>query len=94
MDSGHQKKNGASHDAGCSDCGFLNCYRQESRFPDFCPGEIVEDRCSGDDAHRQGQGFRAQPGCSALYQRLPLILICSAYTSVFPAPSDLLIDRS
>ena len=26
----------------CSDCGFLNCYRQESRFPDFCPGEGVE----------------------------------------------------
>lgn len=23
----------------CSDCGLLNCYRQHSRFPDFCPGE-------------------------------------------------------
>jgi uncharacterized metal-binding protein len=23
----------------CIECGFLNCYRQEKRFPDFCPGQ-------------------------------------------------------
>lgn len=26
-------------DPSCTDCGFLNCYRRESRFPEFCPGE-------------------------------------------------------
>ncbi len=33
---------GGAQEVSCSDCGFLNCYRQESRFPDFCPGEGVE----------------------------------------------------
>ncbi len=61
MDHEHEIKNCASHEASCSDCGLLNCYRQESRFPDFCPGESVEKqmidgviaRYSGDegDAH-------------------------------------------
>ncbi len=23
----------------CTDCGLLNCYRREARFPEFCPGE-------------------------------------------------------
>ncbi|MBM3163490.1 MAG: DUF1847 domain-containing protein [Chlorobi bacterium] len=31
-------------DVSCSDCRLLNCYRQESRFPDFCPGEGVEEQ--------------------------------------------------
>ncbi|MCL2564478.1 MAG: DUF1847 domain-containing protein [Defluviitaleaceae bacterium] len=26
----------------CSDCGVLNCYRQEKEFPKDCPGEGVE----------------------------------------------------
>lgn len=47
MDSEHKTKSGASHEASCSDCGLLNCYRQESRFPDFCPGERVEDQTLG-----------------------------------------------
>ncbi|MCF8217270.1 MAG: DUF1847 domain-containing protein [Chlorobium sp.] len=44
MDRVHEKNEEASHEASCSDCGLLNCYRQESRFPDFCPGEGVEDQ--------------------------------------------------
>lgn len=36
------KKNNGEHDVSCSDCGFLNCYRQEKSFPEFCPGEAVE----------------------------------------------------
>ena len=36
------KKNNGEHDVSCSDCGFLNCYRQEKSFPEFCPGETVE----------------------------------------------------
>lgn len=36
------KKNNGEHDVSCSDCGFLNCYRQEKCFPEFCPGEAVE----------------------------------------------------
>lgn len=47
MDSEHQTKSGASHEPSCSDCGLLNCYRQESRFPDFCPGESIEDQALG-----------------------------------------------
>lgn len=43
MDREHETRSGGSQDASCSDCGFLNCYRQESRFPDFCPGESLED---------------------------------------------------
>ncbi|WP_076790148.1 DUF1847 domain-containing protein [Chlorobium sp. KB01] len=27
--------------SGCSDCGLLNCYRQDRHFPDFCPTEAV-----------------------------------------------------
>jgi uncharacterized metal-binding protein len=27
----------------CTDCGFLNCYRRTSRFPDFCQGEAVPE---------------------------------------------------
>ncbi|NTU45310.1 MAG: DUF1847 domain-containing protein [Chlorobiaceae bacterium] len=27
--------------SGCSDCGLLNCYRQDRSFPDFCPTEAV-----------------------------------------------------
>lgn len=41
MDSEHKKIGRASREASCSDCGLLNCYRQESRFPDFCPGESI-----------------------------------------------------
>jgi len=26
----------------CSDCGQLNCYRQDKRFPDFCLTEVTE----------------------------------------------------
>ena len=26
-------------DPTCTECGFLNCYRREQRFPDFCPGQ-------------------------------------------------------
>ena len=37
-----KKKNDGNYAVSCSDCGFLNCYRQESRFPEFCPGEAVE----------------------------------------------------
>ena len=36
------KKNNGEYDVSCSDCGFLNCYRQEKSFPKFCPGEAVE----------------------------------------------------
>ena len=36
------KKNGGDYKIGCSECGFLNCYRQEKSFPDFCPGKAVE----------------------------------------------------
>lgn len=57
MDREDTTKSDASHEVSCSDCGMLNCYRQESRFPDFCPGEGVEDQalegvigryCAGD----------------------------------------------
>jgi uncharacterized metal-binding protein len=51
-------------DRSCTDCGFLNCYRRESRFPGFCPGEgaaegMLEDalrRCcdEGLEAHAAG----------------------------------------
>ncbi len=44
MDRERETLSGASHETSCSDCGLLNCYRQESRFPDFCPGESVEER--------------------------------------------------
>ncbi len=44
MDCERETLSGASHEKSCSDCGLLNCYRQESRFPDFCPGESVEER--------------------------------------------------
>ncbi|NTU91134.1 MAG: DUF1847 domain-containing protein [Chlorobiaceae bacterium] len=30
-------------DMSCTECGFLNCYRRDKRFPDFCPGEAVPD---------------------------------------------------
>ena len=35
-------KSGGDYEVSCSDCGFLNCYHQENRFPEFCPGEAVE----------------------------------------------------
>jgi len=41
MDRETERKGDDSHEASCTDCGLLNCYRQESRFPDFCPGESV-----------------------------------------------------
>jgi len=36
-----KKKKEEESEVSCSDCGFLNCYRQEKRFPDFCPGESI-----------------------------------------------------
>ncbi len=30
-----------NREVSCADCGSLNCYRQESRFPEFCPGGVV-----------------------------------------------------
>ena len=36
------KNSNGDYGLSCSDCGFLNCYRQETRFPEFCPGEAVE----------------------------------------------------
>lgn len=38
------KKGGVDYEVSCSDCGFLNCYHQENRFPEFCPGEAVEPK--------------------------------------------------
>ena len=29
--------------SSCVECGFLNCYRQDKRFPEFCPGEEVPE---------------------------------------------------
>ncbi|ABL65999.1 DUF1847 domain-containing protein [Chlorobium phaeobacteroides] len=40
----NEKMKRGEHEASCLDCGLLNCYRQESRFPDFCPGEGIETR--------------------------------------------------
>ncbi|MEI8033151.1 MAG: DUF1847 domain-containing protein [Chlorobiaceae bacterium] len=31
-----------AHRLSCSECGLLNCYRQSSRFPEFCLTEAVE----------------------------------------------------
>lgn len=28
----------------CGECGFLNCYRRDKRFPNFCPGENLPDK--------------------------------------------------
>lgn len=36
------KKSDGDYKIGCSECGYLNCYRQEKSFPDFCPGKAVE----------------------------------------------------
>lgn len=36
------KKSDKEYEVSCSDCGFLNCYRQEARFPEFCAGEAVK----------------------------------------------------
>ena len=37
-------KSGDGYDFCCSDCGFLNCYRQEACFPELCPGEALEPK--------------------------------------------------
>jgi uncharacterized metal-binding protein len=29
-------------DASCSECGLLNCYRRDKKFPDFCLTESVD----------------------------------------------------
>jgi len=37
-----KRKKTAEPEVSCADCGFLNCYRREKRFPEFCPGEGME----------------------------------------------------
>ena len=34
-------------DISCSDCGLLNCYRHDKRFPDFCLTEEADPKVVG-----------------------------------------------
>ena len=45
----------------CAECGLLNCYRQDKRFPDFCLTEAA-DRAVVDEAaaHYRGDGLEAR----------------------------------
>jgi uncharacterized metal-binding protein len=48
-------------DRSCTDCGTLNCYRQEKEFPDFCPTESIgSDEIDGITAGYRGDGMDAR----------------------------------
>jgi uncharacterized metal-binding protein len=56
-----EKKKKKLKEKSCTDCGTLNCYRQEKEFPDFCPTESVDpDEIDGITAGYRGEGMDAR----------------------------------
>ncbi|NEX11862.1 MAG: hypothetical protein C1942_04075 [Prosthecochloris sp.] len=53
MNSDSRSDKKADPELSCTSCGSLNCYRQESRFPEFCQGEAVGQ----DELERVIQGY-------------------------------------
>ncbi len=59
-----KKKQPKEQDApalSCAECGILNCYRQSSRFPEFCLTEAVEpSELDEITSHYRGEGIDAR----------------------------------
>jgi uncharacterized metal-binding protein len=56
-----EQKRKKKQEPSCSDCGTLNCYRQERQFPDFCLTEGVErEELDGITGQYRGEGIDAR----------------------------------